>query len=192
MRILFLMFILSFTHSVQSNEYGDWEKKYPEYKQFFELNKQLDVNYTKVDEIREEIIKKLKLQKKQIVDKKDMDKLEYLDSIYNDSRKTHLIMSSFGQGLLLSFSSKLSNDLKRFHFHELCQNLVWTLPIRVSSYKNLDTYKNPKLEWGREVFMTNSDLKLISLTLEKEFELSKWMDKTCSDSLIDKKFWTVN
>ena len=192
MRVLFLIFFIFFSHSVQSNEYGDWEKKYPEYKKIFEVNKQLYDNYTKVDEIKEILIQRLNKQDKKIIGKVDNDKVEFLNEVINNSRKTHSMMISYTQGLLFSFTSRLSNEMKRYHFNDLCQNLIWSLPSPVSIHKNLESYKYSIIQWGKEVNLTNSELNLVSVTLDKQYELSKWMDLTCKESLINKKFWIVN
>jgi hypothetical protein len=191
MRILFLVISLFFTNSVQSNEYGDWEKKYPEYKKIFEVNKQLYDNYTKVYEIKEKLIQRLNKQDKKIVGKKDNDKLEFLNEIIDHSRKTHSMMISYSQGLLFGFTSTLSNEMKSYHFNELCRNLLWSLPSPVSIHKNVESYKYSTIQWGNEVSLSNSELNLISLTLDSQYEVSKWMDVTCRESLSNKKFWSV-
>ena len=40
MKILFFIISIFVTNSVYSNEYGDWEKKYPEYKKIFDNKRQ--------------------------------------------------------------------------------------------------------------------------------------------------------
>ncbi len=191
MRILFLFSIIFFSHSVHSNGYGDWEKKYPDFKNIFQVNKQLYDNSTKVSDIKEKIIQGLKQRNDVVTQKKDREKLDYLYEVIENSRKTHSIMSSYSQGLLLGFTSTLSNEMKSYHFNELCQNLLWSLPSPVSTHKNIESYKFSIIQWGKEVSLSNSEMNLISLTLDSQYEVSKWMDVTCRESLSNKKFWTV-
>jgi len=184
MRFLSFLLLVFITQSVHSQEYGDWEKKYPEYKKIFELNKQLFEDSEKIRSQYKNLVNKNNKTKK------DREKIDYLFEISMSFFNTSSITNVYGQSLLITFSSNLSIDKKSLHFNELCINLNYLLPSKTSSYKDSNSYKLPYIELGKEVGLDKSEQQLLSSGMDKQFELTRWMENTCKVSL-NKEFWTV-
>ena len=182
-KILSLILIL-FSVTGFSNEYGDWEKKYPEYKQIFQINKELYEDSQKLRDIHKSLISQTNKSKR------DREKKEYLYEISSSFFNTHSLLNAYGQGLLFSYTSTLNIDKRSIHFHELCINLNYLLPTNTFSYRDSNSYKMSFIELGKELGINKSELNLISSGMDKQYELTKWMENICKSSL-NQDFWKV-
>jgi len=186
MQKLFLSLIILLSQSVFANGYGDWEKRYPEYKFIFSKNKDLYKSYESVRSISSKMV-----HERKNTTKSDREIIEYLQNISNQFFTTYALMNVYGQTLVFSFSSTLDADKKSIHFNEACHNLNSLLPSKASNSKDKQSYKLSLIEWGKEVSISKSDLIIISNGLNEQYEISKWMESICSEAITNNKFWTI-
>ncbi len=186
MQKLFLALMIFTSQSLFASGYGDWEKKYPEYKFIFSKNQDLYKSYESVYSVHSKMIRERKN-----ITKSEREIIEYLQNVSNQFFTTYSLMNAYGQTLVFSFSSTLDIDKKSIHFNEACQNLNSLLPVKPSNSKDLQSYKLSLIEWGKGVSISTSNLIIISNGLDVQYEVSKWMEKTCTEAITNKKFWTV-
>lgn len=186
MKQLFIALIIFFSQSLFATGYGDWEKKYPEYKFIFSKNQDLYKSYETVDSIYAKMIRERKN-----TTKSEREHIEYLKEIANQFFATHSLMNVYGQTLVFSFSSNLDTNKKSIHFNEACRNLNSLLPSKPSNSRDSQSYKLSLIEWGKEISISKSNLTIISSGLDEQYEVSKWMERTCSEAITNNNFWTI-
>jgi hypothetical protein len=186
MQNIFLVVIIFFSQSLFASGYGDWERKYPDYKFIFSKNQDLYKSYEAVYSISSKMI-----HEKRNTTKSDREIINYLRDISNQFFTTYSLMNVYGQTLVFSFSSTLDTNMKSLHFNEACSNLNSLLPSKPSNTKDRQSYKLSLLEWGKEISISKPNLTIISKGLDEQYEVSQWMEKTCLEVTTNNKFWTV-